>query len=437
MYKPIAMNDIGKISALTKLYKKIYKYIGLLIIILSIIMLPLLPYFIDDFFSYQNITLYYFIFIINTTISYFFIYKRTLIIAHQKKYIEVVYHYIVFISMSVVQIVFLLVFKEYLIFLLVNTLGVIIENILISRKADLLFKDIFDNDSTLIDENTKKDIKKNVIAMIGHKFGAIVVNGTDNLLLSKFVGLISVGIYANYYLILRALSGIYSVIFQSITASVGNLGVEDNNELKLKTFFTLNFIVFYIYGFSAVALYILINPFISLWIGKEFLFNEYIVLAIVFNFYVTGMRHSVLTFREALGLYWKDRFKPIFEAVINLVASIFLAINFGVIGIIVGTSISTLLTCFWVEPKVLFKYGLNSNVKTYFIKYLIYTSVLIFSIYVILLVLSFISLKSDILFFIVKMIVVSIITNFVFILFLHKTKEFKNTLKLVLHMIKK
>ena len=117
------------------------------------------------------------------------------------------------------------------------------------------------------------------------------------------------------------------------------------------------------------------NPFVELWVGKGYLFDEAVVAAMAFSFYLTYMRKAVLMFRDAAGLYWNDRYKPVAEAIINLTASIYLTIHYGVIGVVIGGIISTLLTCFWVEPYILFNNGINIKLKDYFIDYFKFTAV--------------------------------------------------------------
>ena len=129
----------------------------------------------------------------------------------------------------------------------------------------------------------------------------------------------------------------------------------------------------WIYGFSTICLFVLFNPFIELSFGADYLFDPAVVFIIVFNFYLTGMRQAVLTFRDAFGIYWQDRYKPLFESVINLVVSISFAYLWGIFGVFMGTAISTLTTCFWVEPYILYKYAFQSSVKTYFVRYGLYT----------------------------------------------------------------
>ena len=210
-----------------------------------------------------------------------------------------------------------------------------------------------------------------------HKMGNVVVNSTDNILLSMFVSLDSVGLYSNYFFITNALNSVTTHVFNSLTASVGNLFATSDSKNAYRVFREVYFLDYFMYSFIAVSLLCLFNPFIELWVGKDYLFSFDIVCIIVVNFYITGMRKSVLTFREASGLFYKDRWKAVFEAIINLVASIILAIYFGTFGVFLGTFISSITVCVWVEPLVLYKYGFKVKLIEYFKLYFMYAIVTI------------------------------------------------------------
>jgi O-antigen/teichoic acid export membrane protein len=437
LYKPIAENNNEKISILLNFYKKTYINIGIFSIFLGIIIFPILPYFIDDYNSYSQIGIYYFLVVLNTAISYFFSYRRTIIIAYQKKYIETIIHNVMFLIMTLIQILLLLIYRNYLFYLLSVTFSTLIENIWISKKSKELFPYFRNVSDKNLDDSTRGVIVKNTVAMMGHKIGAIVVNGTDNLLISRFVGIISVGIYSNYFLITRALNTLYRSIFMSLTASIGNLAVIGTDSAKQRVFYTLNFIGFWVFGFSFIALYFLMNPFISLWIGDEFVFNSWIVFLIAFNFYISGMRNSVLTFRDAYGLYWNDRYKPFIEAIINIIASIILANYIGIAGIFLGTTISTLTICFWVEPKILFKYGLMDKVSKYFIKYIYYSLVMFFTTIVIEILFHIIKLNDGFISFLIRTIIVIILSNTIFLILFIKKVEFKDAFSILLRFARK
>ena len=167
----------------------------------------------------------------------------------------------------------------------------------------------------------------------------------------------------------------------------------------------------------------LLNPLIEIWLGKQFLFDEAIVTWLIVNFYLTYMRKAVLAFRDASGLYWNDRYKPIAEAIINLAASVYLTINYGVVGVIWGGIISTLLTCFWVEPYVLFRNGIDIKLKDYFKNYFKYVAVTLLAAVFSKCLYNKLFSEVTVINFILGVILCLIISNSVWILFFRKREE--------------
>jgi O-antigen/teichoic acid export membrane protein len=424
LYKPLAEKDIEQTKTLMRLFQKAYLTIGIIILILGTGLTPFLGYLIKDMPDIENIPLIYLMFVVNSAISYFYSYKRSIIIADQKHYIDTIYRYGFRIVLEISQIIVLILTQNFIMFLALQFIMTFLQNIGISKKADKLYPYIKDKNVEKLDTHTKNTIVRNVKALIYHKVGSIVVMGTDNLLISKYVGIVAVGIYSNYYLIIGAVNTVSGVMFQAVTASVGNLGVTATKERKLFVFECLNFITFWIYGFSAISLIILFNPFIEIWLGEEYLFSMLLTTLIVLNFYISSMRKSVLTFREALGLYWYDRYKPLFEAGINLIVSVILVKMIGIAGIFIGTFISTITTCFWVEPYILYKYGFKHSVKTYFLRYFTYTVTILIA-GVITWYLCETVEGTSILALILKIIISILVPNTIFVIVYSKTKEFK------------
>ena len=430
MYKPLAEKDNAKICALMAIYKKAYTYIGIFIAVTGISLTPFLNFFIKDIPDIPNIDTIYILFVANAAISYFYTYKRSLIIADQKRYITTVYRYGFYFILNIVQIIFLIITKNFLVYLGLQVLCTLLDNIFVSKKADELYPFLKENKNYKLDKKEKKNILRNVTGTVCNKIGGVVVSGTDNLLISKLVGIIEVGLYSNYYLISNALNTVYSLIFQSITASVGNLAATETNNRSEEIFNILNFFGFWIYGFSAICLVNLFNPFISIWLGDQYLFNIVIVIIISINFFITGMRRSVLIFHDAYGLYWYGKYKPLFEAVINLIASIILGIHFGVVGIFIGTTISTIATCFWVEPYILYKHGFKKSVVGYFIRYIIYLTVTLIA-GVITFLLCNTVYYSGIIGLLIRIIICAIAPNLIFILIFIRDASLKSIINIV------
>ena len=206
-----------------------------------------------------------------------------------------------------------------------------------------------------------------------------------------------------------------------------------------RVFKEIYFLNYFMYSFIAVSLLCLFNPFIELWVGSEYLFEFEVVCIIVINFYITGMRKSVLTFREASGLFYKDRWKAVFEAIINLVASIILAIYFGVFGVFLGTFISSVTVCVWVEPLILYKYGFKEKLIEYFKLYFMFAIVTVLSCALTYYLCSFITFGRWISLF-VKAFICLIVPNTINIILFRNTDSyqyFKNLIKKIIKKIRR
>ena len=377
LYQPLAVQDITTIKSLMLVFKKAYVTIGIVIISAGIFMLPWLDWFVKGS-SINNIHLFYVIFILNTGVSYFYSYKRNLIIADQRQYINSIYQSCGQIILALLQIIFLFIYPDYLLYIVLMLLVTFCENFAIAKKSEQLYPYLLDKDVKSLNIDMKNTISKNVKAMIAHKIGGMAVFSMANLILAKFMGLATVGLYSNYYLVVGAVNSFSGQLFASITASVGNLIALESTTKKVEIFKVTEFIVAWQAMLVSCGFYVLFNPLIELWLGEKFLFDQIIVNWLIINFYLMYMRKAVLAFRDASGLYWNDRYKPLAEAIINLVASVYLTIHYGVIGVIWGGVISTLMTCFWVEPFVLFKNSIDIKLKDYFKDYLSYAIITFF-----------------------------------------------------------
>lgn len=378
LYKPLVYDDKEIVKGIMRLFKEIYIAVGGIILVLGLALYPFLDNFIKDGQSVPQVHYFYFVFLLNTVVSYFWTYKRSLLIADQKQYVVNIYQAIVQVLVAVLQIIFLLIFADYWCFIILMMVGTVLENFSIASKVDKEYQ-YLNEAAEVLDLDIKHQIVKNTKAMICHKIAGMVVFSSSNLILSKFTGLAVVGLYNNYYMVIVALNTFADKFFESLTASIGNLMVLEGSNKKIKAFRITEFITALQAAICFCGLYVLFNPFVELWVGKQYLFSKTVVAAMAVSFYLTYMRKAVLMFRDACGLYWNDRYKPLAESVINLTASIYLTINYGVIGVVLGSIISTILTCFWVEPYVLFNNGIDINLKNYFMDYLKFTVVALLS----------------------------------------------------------
>ena len=437
MYKPLAKNDRTKMKQLMNTYKKVYYCIAGIILLTGLCIMPFVQYLIKEVpENISHLNFIFFLYLLNTVVSYLCIYKISIITADQKNYIVTIRKQIATIIANILMAIALIITHNFIIYLIIQIFGSIMTNIYLSKVAEKKYSFIKETKGYELEKEEKKELKKNVFAMIFHKIGGVVVSGTDNIIMSVMIGIEYVGIYSNYLLIINTVKTFVSQIFQSITASIGNLTVEDNKEHTYNIFKKIFFANFWIVGFCAICLIGLLNPFITIWVGESLTFPILVVGMIVLVFFVDGMRQTVLAYKDAMGLFWYDRYKPIFEGVINLVVSVICAYKFGIIGIFIGTFVSMTFVCLSVESYVVYKYGFKRKWKEYFQMLFKYISIDIIALIITFGCNNFIT-QTGIIGFILQCISTAIIPNIIFIIFTFRTDEFKYFFNLIKNKILK
>ena len=230
MYKPLAEKNEKKLKELTNFYRKIYSSIATLILIVGLFLIPFLPYLIKDMPDISNINLIYILYLINTVISYLCVYKTSVITADQKGYIVTIYTQVFNIISTIATSIVLIITKQFIIYLIVQIMISVFSNIYMSKRAEKLYPCIKNVKGYEITSSEKKEIRSKTYALLFHKIGGVIVCGTDNIIISMLVGLKDVGIYSNYVMVTNAITTITSQATASITASVGNLNVDNNKD---------------------------------------------------------------------------------------------------------------------------------------------------------------------------------------------------------------
>lgn len=365
LYKPLAAGDHRQVSALMNLFKKAYTFIGVTVGVLGCALLPFLHILIKDFDQLSGVYGYFLLYLANSVISYFFTYKRSLLIADQHEYISMLNTFVFMILQVVLQVVFLFLNHSYTIYLWLAIICTFLSNLAISHKVNKTYPYIKEYSKERVSTELKKSIGANVVGMIGSRIGAIVVRSTDNLLLSSFMGIGIVGLYSNYLLIVNSISGVLNKLVSSVTASVGNLIVEQSDERTYEVYkqhFMVNLLVV---TFSAGCLLVSLNPFIKAWAGQNYVLVSRIVLVIVANYFIDQLRQTSITFISAYGLFVPNGKKSVIEAIINFVLSFVLlrGFNLGIAGVLMGTVITNLILNSWWEPLLLFRRGFKMPTK--------------------------------------------------------------------------
>ena len=424
MYKPVAEDDKEKIKSLMKLYKQSYNIIGVIVFILGLLVIPFMGYIVKDVPNIkENIIFIYLLFLFNTSVSYFFTYKKSIIIAYQKQCIINNIDTLCYIFRGLLEIIILIVTKNFILYLLIEIVMTILENVVIAIKANKMFPYLKDYDVKKIDKLEKKRIFENVKSLVVYQFGAVVMNGTDNILISSLINVNTVGLCSNYTMIINAIKSVLQTSLNGITASIGNLNATGSVEQKEKIFYQLTFINYIIYSFCTISFIVLLNPFVEIWLGSKYVLTLSVSIALSTSFFIDGIRQPGFAYRTTLGLFNKSKMTPYIGTITNIVLSILLCKMMGVTGIFVATCIAQLCSYSWIDPYLIHKYEFKTSVWKYYKKYLIYAITYFIEMVICLFISNFINFNLY-LDFVIKCIIVMIVPNVLNLIIYCRTDEF-------------
>ncbi|GLV63146.1 sugar translocase [Bacillus mycoides] len=423
LYKPVAENNEDRINMLMNFYRKAYMAIALIVLLLGLLLLPFLGYIAKDA-KVDNIHFIYIIFLINTASSYLFSYKTSFLNVCQKGYIVTGIYSISSIISTCIKIGILYFTHSYILYLIIDIIITISTSAFLAILVDKMYPFLKNKAASKLDSETKSNIVKNVKALVLHNIGGYIVFGTDNMLIASFVSVTAVGLYSNYYMLINICRTFINQIFDNINHSVGNLVAKESDE-KIYSIFKITMLCnFWIYSFFSIFLYIIMQPFITLWIGSKFIMDISVLIILMINFYVSGMRRSISMVKTTSGIFHEDRYAPFLEAAVNLVASIVLVQYMGITGVFIGTLISTLVVPFWIAPYLVYKKVFRKPVRDYFLKYTYYVMIGLGACAITSLICGLIP-YNGLLELILRGMICLIIPNGIYVFVFYKTDEFK------------
>lgn len=270
LYQPLFENDIQRIKMLMQFYKKCYRVIGISMLGIGICIMPFLPLLVNFEQNVPvNLYLVYFLFLLNTACSYLvFAYKQILPMANQEQY-QTDRVNITFICLNcLVDVGILVIFKNYILYLVINLVMVLINNIAVSFMVDKNFPYIKEKNVKKIDSKEKKLFFNNIKSAAIFRIGSALYNSTDNIIISILLGTVVVGYYSNYLFVLQILTSMIGLLVKSFTASIGNLMVEKTKGTLYNYFLQIDFVVYCVVAICVTCSFQLFNSFISLWVGS-------------------------------------------------------------------------------------------------------------------------------------------------------------------------
>lgn len=373
MYKPITIDDNNKICALMNLYKKYYNIIGVIVLTIGLLLLPFIPFLIKSNLPNDvNIYVLYSLNLLATVLSYWlFAYKNSVLQAHQRQDVISKIAIIVNTCMYLLQIVSIWFMHNYYFFVVLNLLGQISINIITAIVSTRLYPNF--KAKGVLDKIEIKEINQRVKDLFTSKLGSVVLNSVDTIVISAFLGLTTLAIYQNYYYIITAIIGVLSVVFSSCMAGIGNSIIVESRTKNYNDLKKFTFLIVWIATICTGCFLNLFQPFMELWVGKDLLLDYQCVICLAIYFYIYEINMLLNTYKDAAGIWHKDKYRPLITAIANVMLNLTLVNFIGIYGIILSTVLTILLIGMpWLIHN-LFSELFKMNTKEYVISLLKYT----------------------------------------------------------------
>lgn len=365
MYKPLAENDTKKLNDIVNAFKYIYRTIGFIFIIGTLIVCPFLNRIITGIEVTKTIYVYFFIQALSSAASYFLAYKRSLLFADQKDYISKIIDMVVNIVTCFLQLVAIVVYSSYLIYIIAKVFQVVVSNALVHVACNRIYPYLKEDK---INRELLKSLWGDVKSIFVGKIASYVYSSTDNLVISTLISTSLVGVLTNYTAIIINLKTLLNCLVAPIAPIVGRSIAEKKPEdQQYKLLSVYSHFRYLLALVIIVPIIVLINTFISLWVGSKYTFGNEIVILISAEFYIHLVHSALCDYINGEGLFKQEKYISIVAAIANLSSSIILAMIIGLEGVLVGTVISQ--SIFWIGRSIIVVKHCFSNVPNALLKY--------------------------------------------------------------------
>jgi len=425
LYKPLAEKDEKTIATILALYRKVYTIVGIVVFVLGLSVIPFLDYIVEEKPEniVESLTFIYLFFLFNTASTYFFSYKTSLLNADQRNYIGTINYAVFYIVQNIIQIIVLVVFGNFIYYLATQLIMQFLSNVSISYIVNRMYPFLGNYKKEKLDIKIKKTIISNAKATFIIRFGGVMVNNTDNIIINYFSGLLLLGYLTNYTLLIAILTTLMAQVFSNISSSIAQVNAIESKEKQYEIFNMVNLANFWIYGLCGICIIILMNDFIAIWAGEEYVLSLPVSIMLAINFFMVGMQNAIWTFKTTYGFFNQGKYLVLLTAILNLAFSFGLGHLLGIVGILMATALARLVSNFWYDPYIVFKLGLQVNPLIYLKKFLIYLMVIVTAGFIVYGITEYFTF-SRITNLILKTVVCLIVPNTIIILYYRNTPEF-------------
>ena len=275
----------------------------------------------------------------NTVLTYWlFAYKNSLLNAHQRNDVASKVSLVTHFTEYALKILALVLFRNYYLYLIIQLCAQAAINILIAFRVSKLYPQYSPRGK--LPKEKVLDIARRVRDLFTSKFSYVIFNSADTLVISSFMGLTALAIYQNYFYIITSLRTFLEVIIGACIAGVGNSLVTESEEKNYQDLSRFTLLFGWLMGFSSAMLLCMYQPFMQIWMGQENMLTFNYVICFVIYFYTMGMNKIINMFKDAAGIWHKDRFRPLVAALVNLGLNLATVQWLGLYGVLLSSVVS-------------------------------------------------------------------------------------------------
>lgn len=375
LYRPLAEKDFHSVSAYLSYYGRLCRLSAALTMAAGLLLMPRLPSMIDDFNDIRTLYAVFLIYLFSNSACYFFSSEKVLLFSDQKNYVMQIFSYVFGAVTVLAESVALMITGSYTVYLSVHTLLCLSEDAVLAVYVRKLYPEVsFSVKRTKENKKYAKSLRREMLMLQPSNIAGTLLRTCDNFLVVHLFGVAANGIYSNYNMLLGYAAMLSVTLIGALSASVGNLGAAASKKHAEKVFGITGLASFFLVNICTCVLFVLSDEIITVWLGSTLALPAASSFILALHFFITGMRRTVMIFRDGYGLYKKDRLKPFFELAASISFSLILGKRMGLCGVYLGQAAASFFVCLWYEPFILYKYGFEKSVLPYYRKMLGYAA---------------------------------------------------------------
>lgn len=349
LYKPLVTNDNLAISKVVVSGRKFYRKIAGFLSIYVVLLMLVYPYFIDYNFDWYYISMLILVLSIGSFAQYYFgLVDNLLLLADQRGYISFLLQ--ITLTISKLFICICLINRQVSIHILQFAIALIF--LIKPIVTSIYVKKRYKINNKIVTESDPITQKWNGFAQ---HISSVVLESTDNVILTIFSTLINVSIYSIYHMIIAGIMQFYTSLTAGIQSAVGVLWAKSETKILKDEFEFIEIILHMVTVFTFGCTLKLIIPFVQIYtngLEDANYIQPLFAYIITIGYAIRCLRTPYNIWILAAGHYRQTQQCHIFAAIINIIISIIVLQRWGLIGIAIGTLVAFSYQTIWMAVYV-------------------------------------------------------------------------------------